>query len=352
MAPPARADDPYCLEDAVGPPAVIVSSPSVDGVACAVIAARAAGGPAVTLFWESERLLDFFGAPVQQKLPGVYSLVICDHTVVHTNWDGELVRPRLMDALRASVAPMLWFSAQRWQPEDRAAVQNILGAERLVVSEAASCTAELVHGFFAGQADQYTDTMVLFASGRLPQEAAERWGNEWRRVISALKADPTRLSEAVGPLIEGTPERLGENLRAQARRIEAQNRDAAARSAAGPLPVGEHKLVVVVIPRERHAFWCEIGEFARAHKGAELCLCHLEGRCVLILSRGPDTRVDLRIWARYLTDLMPRAHAVGERPEAVPVFVEGLREDAGLRDEAVRILQEGAHLLADRPGPA
>jgi hypothetical protein len=289
---------------------------------------------------------------MQQRLPSVYSLVLCDLEVVHTNWDGELVRPRLMDALRAFVAPMLWFSAQRWRPEDRAAVANIIGGERLVVSESAPCVAELVRDFFAGRTDEYADRMVLFASGRLPQEAEERWGSAWRRVVASLKADPVRLSEAIRPLLDATPEILSERLKAEAARVEAQNRDVAARHAEGPFPVGGHKLVAVAIPRQRHAFWREISDSARAQEGAEFCLCHLEGCCVLILSRGLHERVDLRVWARYLTDLLPLARAIGERPDAVPLFIEGLREDPGLKQEAIRILQEGAHLLADRPGPA
>jgi len=114
----------------------IIASPTVDGVACAVIAARAARGGSETFFLNSASLTEFFRPSIQQKLPGLYSLVICDLELVHTTWDGQLVRPRLLDALRSFVSPALWLSARAWRPEDRAAVENILGPSRLVVSEA------------------------------------------------------------------------------------------------------------------------------------------------------------------------------------------------------------------------
>jgi len=89
-----------------------------------------------------------------------------------------------------------------------------------------------------------------------------------------------------------------------------------------------------------------VSDHARARSGAEFCLCRLVERPVLVLSRGPELRVDLHPWVRYLTDLMPAATAVGGQSDFVPVFVRGLAEDAALMDEAIRTLQEGAHLLS------
>ncbi len=323
----------------------IVAAPGVDGVACAVVVARACQGPFDTLFFDSEHLLDFFDASVQRRLPNLYDLVICDLGVVHTNWDGKLLRPHLMDALRGLVAPVLWFSRRSWLPEDRAAVENIFGEGRLVLSETAPCTASLVRDHFAASDDEYADLMVRFASGSLSEEAAALWGASWRQAIVSLKDDVRRLSDAIGPLIDGDPERLSEQLALRAARIETENRELAARGAEEPVEMGGHKLVPLSVPPGRHAFWREISDQARAQSGAQFCLCQLLGRPVLILSRGPDQRVDLRPWTRYLTDLMPQAHTVGGQPEAVPLFVRGLTEDPGLRAEAIQILRDGAHLL-------
>jgi len=311
-----------------------------------VIAARACEESFELFFFDSAELVDFFRASVQAKLPNLYTLVICDLEVIHTNWDGELIRPRLMDALRAFVSPMRWFCARAWRPEDRAAVQNILGEGMLVVSETAPCTAALVRDRLAAPNDEYAALMAQFASDRLPEAQDQQWGAQWRRVVASFKGNPGRLGEAIQPLIDASPELVSEHLKQQADRVERQNRELAARNAVDLVPVGEHRLVCVDIPADRHAFWREIGDQARVQSGAQFSLCHLVGRPVLVLARGRDQRVDLREWARYLTDLMPQASAIGGRPEVVPLFVKGLNEDPGLMQEAITVLQDGAHLLA------
>jgi len=209
----------------------IIASPTVDGVACAVIAARAARGGSETFFLNSASLTEFFRPSIQQKLPGLYSLVICDLELVHTTWDGQLVRPRLLDALRSFVSPALWLSARAWRPEDRAAVENILGPSRLVVSEAAPCTAALVRERFASPDDRYADAMVRFAGA----SAAGRAGGE---------AQPRACREGRAPPRAG------------------------ARGARPPVPVGQWRLVAIEIPPQGHAYWREVSDHARARSGA------------------------------------------------------------------------------------
>ncbi len=325
---------------------VIVAGRDVDGVASAAIAARAAGGPVEMLFFEADRLAAFFDSPVQEKLPGLYRLIICGLGVVHTDWDGEVIRPRLMQALRAFVGPLLWFSAAEWRSEDRAAVQNILGGSRLTMSESASCAAELVRDRLAAPDDAHAELLVRFAAGRLPPQAEADWGKPWRRVIASLRDESGRLREAVAPLIEGRPGEIGSALIERAERVERENRQFAADHAGELVPVGERKLVVIGVPRQRHAFWREISDHARSHAEADFCLCLLLGRPVMILTRDPEQRTDLRIWVRYLTDMLPIAMVVGARLDAVPVILRGLDEDAGLAQVAVDVLREGAHLLA------
>jgi hypothetical protein len=326
-------------------PTIVASVPDVDGVASAVVACRAASGPFQTFFFESARLVDFLRRPVQSKLPGFYTLIICGLDVVHTNWDGELLRPRLMDALRGFVSPVLWFSARPWSAEDRAAVANVLGEEKLAIWPDAPCTADLVCRRLASADDAYAARMVRFAAGNAPEASLFPCADDWRSVISSLRGEPERLTDAVQPLLDGTPEKLDKGLKERAARIEQENRDIA-RNAETPVDVYDKKLTTIAIPPGHHAFWREIGALARAQAGAEFCLCHLLGRPVLVLTRNPEERMDLRRWARYLTDLMPEALAVGEQPDAVPLFVRGLDSDLGLRHEAIGILRDGAHLLA------
>ncbi len=294
---------------------VIVAAPDVDGVASAVIAARAAGGggDVETVFCDNSALADFLTAGARHDLSGPCDLILCGLEVVHTTWDGRLVRPQLVRGLRALVGTKHWFSARSWTAEDRAAVHSILGGGRLVVSDSAACAAALVRDRLAAPGDEYAELMVAFASGRLSEQADEEWGADWRRVVAWRKGDPERLKEAVAPLMDAHPERLDVDLRQGAREQEARNRRFAADHSGEPVPVGERKLVVIDVPPEMHAFWREISDGARAETGADFCLCHLTGRPVLLLTRGPEQQIDLRPWARYLTDMLPGAHA-----EAMP----------------------------------
>jgi len=330
----------------MGKLAAILASGDIDGVASAVIAARAADGPVELLFSESQHLVRFFGNSVQDKLPRRYNLIICGLEVVHTSWDGELVRPRLMDLLRAFMSPVLWFSSRAWRPEDRAAVESIVGAGNLLVNADAPCTAALVHSHFARPDDEYAALMEELAAGRLPDQAEAEWGAQWRRVITSFKGDLRHLREAVEPLVDARPTEIPDALLERATRTEQENRELAERSAEEPVQVGEHKLACIDIPRERHAFWREISGCSLALTGAHFCLCHLIGRPVLILTRNDKERADLRTWARYLTDLLPAARAIGESPEVVPIYLRGLDQDPALKREAIEILQQGAHLLA------
>jgi len=323
----------------------ILAPPDVDGVACCVIAARSAGGPFQTFFLESMSLGEFFSGDTQGRLPRLYTLLVCGLEMARMNWQGELLRPPLMEALRSVVGTVLWFSNRTWHPEDRAAVANIIGEENLTIEPSAPCTAQLVSRRLVRGEEAYAEKMVQFASGALPQEEEERWGVGWRRVVAALRADPARLPQAIQPLMDGHPERLPADLVELSMRVESENRRIAERGAAEPVPVRGYGLVRVEVPPGRHAFWREIAAYARAQTGATFALCHLAGLPALILCRGEDSRADLRPWARYLTDMLASAQAVFSRPEAVAFSIAGLPEDLGLVDVAIDTLRDGSHLL-------
>jgi hypothetical protein len=322
---------------------VIVAEPTPDGAVCAVLAARACRTPRRTFLLPSPELLDFFAHSTQRDLPRVYSLVICGLGLVHTSWDGRLLRPHVVQALRDFARPVRWFSNREWEPDDRIAVQNIIGEDRLTVDPSAPSSAKLVRAYYSDPDPDYADTLVQLAGSE--EEATVEWTPRWRRIISSLKDDPARLSPAVQPLIDGEPEDIPGDLLDRAERIEQGNRELASENASDPVPMRDYTLTRIDIPPDRHAFWREISAFARSARGVDFSLCRLLRRPVLVLSRGEDIRKDLRRWVRYVTDVVPAASAVEPRPDAVPLFVEGLTEDPGLADDVVRALQDGSHLL-------
>ncbi len=336
---------------------VILSRPDPDGVASAAIAARVAegaarpaGGVVEMLFAQAQHLAEFFGEAAQRKLPASYRLVVCGVGVAHVNWDGEVIRPRLVEALRTFVRPVEWFSAEFWEPEDRAVVAHILGEGRLHVSAAASSTAALVRGAFAGGTravgeDAYADSLVALAEGRLAPEAEEAWGGVWSRVIPWLRDDPAALAEAAGLLAAERPGELAASLVERADRLESDARKMVAARIGEPVSFAERHLVTLEVPTQWHPFWEEVGEAALDEAGAEFCLCALTGRPVLALSRREDVLGDISGWARYVTDLLPGSAVVDQTAAAAVLRVPGLSDQPALKDEVVRLLIEGAHLL-------
>lgn len=322
---------------------VIVAEPTPDGAACAALATRACSAPGRTFFLPSTELLGFFDSSTQRELPRLYSLVICGLGLVHTSWDGRLLRPYLVQALRDFALPTRWFSNREWDPDDRVAVQNIIGEDHLVVDPSAPSSAQLLRGHYSDADPDYADTLVRLAGSG--EDSSPEWISQWRRIISSLKDDPARLSQAAQPLIDAEPDEVPADLLNRAERIEQGNRELASDNATDPVPMRDYTLTRIDIPPDRHAFWREISACARAARGAKFSLCRLLQRPVLVLSRGEDIRKDLRHWIRYVTDVVPAATAVEPRPDAVPLFVEGLTDDPGLADDVVRALKDGSHLL-------
>ena len=324
---------------------VIVSAPDVDAVVAGALMGRAVRGRAEALVFDSQGLVEFFEPVVQQKLPRAYDLVLCGLEVMHRNWDGRLVRPRLMDALRGFVGPILWLSARRWDSQDLRAVGHVLGGDNLIVSEGAGSVAVMVKDRYFGTGHEYEDSLGRLAADRLSADERQSWGAKLRKVLVALKADYFELAGAVGALME---ERLQELIAAhgdRAERTEQENRAFACQNAGQPRIMGEMKLVSLSLSPPKHAFWADISEYAREAAGSGLSLCRLEGRQVMLLSRGREVRIDLRVWARYVTDLLPAARSVGGQPDVVPLVVDGLADDSGLQDEVLTLLKDGAHLL-------
>lgn len=324
---------------------VVAAEPTVDGAASAVLALRQANSPTRNVFLFPDQLPDFFDRKTQQSYPSVYQLVICGIGVVHTSWDGELLRPKLIECLRDFPGPVRWYSASSWRSEDIAAIRNIIGDQRLRTDATAACCAEIVRRDYSSGTPYFADAMVQLGGGT--QGSSAEWMNAWERIIESLKNDLPRLSDAIGPLIDGEPEDYDEGLLERAKEIEERNRRIADDGASDPRPMREYTLTRVEVPVDLHCFWREISAYARSKRGADFCLCHLADRPVLVISRGHEHRMDLRRWARYVTDVIPEAAAIDPAAGAVPLYVRGLANDAGLADEVERALKDGAHLLAD-----
>ena len=319
---------------------VVVAAPDVDACAAAALVGRCAQGHVETLVFDSERLVAFFGHSVQQKLPHGYDLVFCGLEVVHTDWDGRLVRPKLMDSLRSHIGPVRWFAACRWDPVDRQAIEQMIGRGNLVASDTADSTAALVAAHYGLEDDAYARQLVEVGGGQAEGEAARAHG-----ILTALKGSHREMAIAVSLLMEERLADLARSYGATAARVEEENRRAARERASDARPMGALKLVCLSLPRDKHAFWAEISAYARERAEAELALCRLEGRPVLLVSRGREPWVDLQVWVRYVTDLLPAARSLGARPDVVPLVVDGLKERPGLTDEVLGLMAEGAHLL-------
>jgi hypothetical protein len=93
------------------------------------------------------------------------------------------------------------------------------------------------------------------------------------------------------------------------------------------------------------AFWPEISACARRLGEAQLSLCSLQDRRAVLLGREPEARADLRAWARYLTDSMPEVRALPAEEGAIPLVTTSPAASPALKDEMLRVLTEGAHLL-------
>jgi len=324
---------------------VILFRPDLDGVAAAAIAARAAGPDVEALAVGSQHLVGFFTDEAQRRLPAHYRLVICGLELVRTDWDGRLVRPALLDALRDFTQPIRWFSGRAWAPEDIATLQHMFGEERIRVRPDASSEAALVRELLGEADDRYADWLVAMAEDRLPAGPQSAWGKAWRHTIPFVKDDPPALAQAVGLLAAQKPQEIPKALIERAERTEREVLGQAAAAAGDAVEIGERRLIALALPRRLHPFWKEAGAAALRERDAQFCLCALSGRDVLALARREGLRVDLEGWARYVTDLMPGASVVERQPEAEILNVPGLKGDQGLLDEVVRLLIEGAHLL-------
>lgn len=327
---------------------VVVVAPDVDAAAAAALIGRGAQGHVEPLVFDSERLAAFFERSVQQRLPHGYDLAVCGLEIVHVDWDGRLVRPLLMDALRRHIGPVRWFAACRWDPEDRGAIVQMIGRGNLFVSDVAGSTAELVAASCGLEDDAYSRMLVKLGAGDTSAGRDTSDNAELARahaVLTALKGNHRELAVAVSLLTEERLADLVRNYGETADRVDAENRRLARERASEPRPMGTLKLVCLSLPPDKHAFWSEISAYARQETASELALCRLEGRSAMVLTRGREPWVDLQVWARYVTDLMPAARSVGARPDVVPLVVDGLQDRPAMMDEVLSLMAEGSHLL-------
>jgi hypothetical protein len=324
---------------------VVVSSADLDGVVAGALAGRAVSGRAEALVFDSERLAEFFQASVQAKLPRGYDLAFCGLHVVHTDWDGQLVRPHLMDALRHFMGPVRWYAGGTWNAEDAGAVGHLIGADNLIVPGPGGTAAGAVRDRLFGPGDGYEDGLARLVAGKLADNEERRWGQTLRKVLTALKRDYYELANAVGALMDGRSQDLVDAYGPAAAQLEQENRDLA-RAVAEPLrTMGGARLVVLALPGQKHAFWAEISAYAREETQAELSLCFLQGRPVVLLGQSPGSRARLRAWVRYVTDLLPAAEALVEEAGHVPLLIRGLDRDPSLKDVLLGLMADGAHLL-------
>ncbi len=202
---------------------VVVAAPDVDACAAAALVGRCAPGHTETLVFDSERLAAFFEHPVQQKLPHGYDLVFCGSEVVHTDWDGRLVRPKLMDALRSHIGPVRWFAAYRWDPVDRQAIEQMIGRGNLVASDTADSTAALVAAHYGLEDDAYA-RQLLDLRGRESRGPGRPGARHPYRAEGQPSRDGRRRLAADGGAAGGAGAQLRRQLPTASRRRTAARR--------------------------------------------------------------------------------------------------------------------------------
>ena len=222
---------------------------------------------------------------------------------------------------------------------------HVIGEGGLRVSDGAARAAELVRREMCGPSDAYAERLVRFVRGDLNQREQEAWGAAARLVLAALKAEREQLAAAIALMMEERVEAMVARFGDVARRADEDNRTEGRRQAGSVRRIGGVKLVLLSLAAPRRAFWAEVSGYARQEAEADLSLCALEGRSVLLIGREADAHADLEAWVGYVTDMLPGTECIGEQPDAVALRVPGLADAPGLRDEVVRLLEEGAHLL-------
>ncbi len=327
--------------------AVLVVSPDADSVVAAALVGRAIDARVEPLVFGTQDLPEFFDRSVQSRLPRGYDLVICGPRVCRRDWQGRLVRPRLMDNLRGFGGPVKWYARGDWRSEDASAVEHLIGSGNLLLSGPDELLAQLVRRRFFGEADEYEGELTRMVAGDLTDNERSAWGDELLSIVHVLKGDRQRLGELVGMLVEKRrDEALARHGEAAARKQE-QIHAYAESHAEDPLQMGPHRLVCVTVGGEMRVFWEEIGARARAERESDLSLCFLEDRRAALLAREPGSRLNIRAWARYVTDLMPDVTSVSPQRDVVPFVVDDPRGASARKRELIEVMSGGSHLLDD-----
>ena len=326
---------------------VIICAPDCDAVAAAALAGRAFAGSIELLAYDSNDLATFFAPPRQARMRPRYDLVICGPGLVLHDWDGRLVRPQVIEGLRRFGGTVTWTSAVDWHPEDRRAVAHLIGEANLrLLGADRSLAADVFSRCFSAD-DEYADSLARFGAGRLTDEESRAWGDDLARVLAALRADRAALGEAAWMLADGRRDAAIEMHGDRASEMERTINRIAGESAGPAVLMRDHKLVFVDVPADGNAFWEDIARRARESAEADFALARLAGRRVMILARGADGRCDLRAWARYVTDMLPGAQAVGGGPQAVPIVFGGPTDGPALKERVMELLASGAHLIRE-----
>ena len=320
-------------------PDVIVAEPGVDGAACAALIVRARGQENTTHFFRSEELPAFFRRDYQEGLPRFYNLFICGLRVVRKDWQARPARAPLMEALRGLEQPATWFSTAHWEADDEAAVGHLIGENDLVVSPSYSSTAALVAERLPGQGEPLDRELVSMAEGCETDSL-----DNWRRVLAAHRNNAEVLSRVVTVLARGQVGTVPRQLMQRTERVEKENQRIAGEQH-DARRMGEVRVVFVELPRDKTAFWRDIGAAAMETADAGIGLIHPDAADVTLFLKDPTRRLDLQAWLRYLTDCMPGSETLDGGPDWTPVHIQNLGTDPTVKRQLLDILRGGAHLL-------
>lgn len=275
-------------------PTVIIARNAVDPILASVVVARESRNLFDLRFYEDDELPEFFSRSLQHGLPARYELVVLGLNPRRRTLAGELIRPKLMDALRTFGRPIRWLSTEAWDAEDAGAVRHIVGDKNLLVAPSAGSCLELAASAFGADDAQARKLVRVLKDGA----GAAEWAEDWLRVLGALRLRPARLLEAVELLIKGEPELLGEDLLREAQTIAAEN--------ARLLETGMKRVTMdgmrmawCVAPADRRVFRAELGAEARTRGEAAVSLIGFPEAGIAILASEPELARRLAEFAKY-----------------------------------------------------
>ena len=268
LPPPARDSDPKTL---------ILSSAEPDAVVASLLVARQAAHPPRRIYTDESRLAEALAHPVAQRIEaGEVAVVGFAPLPGVAQRLGRFLddRPRL--GLRV-------FDDHYWPSDDLAILRRRLADEGRAIDPGAAFLVRLAWRTNGG--DDVAERLVGLVDGSLPPDEAESWDAAWRRVLLALRGDPSAIPRATEPLLAGRFVAPPEELRALGDVVEEMVADLETNSY-HRFPIAGAEGVLIVAPARPVWPFRELAAHVRSRTGARFSLACFDGEPTAFLEWG------------------------------------------------------------------